>query len=238
MALAALPPAPEITGPLWEKAFQGADEKIVRNALDALATLGPAAVPRLVDALKFEKLRGQVAYILGQMGPAAAPATPALAELLAGKDDNAALEAAVALANIGPGAKDAVPALIEALRRPDNPNSYAMAYALGKIGPAAASAEPALSDLLKSSDRKLALASAWALVQIEPASAEVAGKTLPVLTAGLGAKLALARRGAAEARGRLGPLAKEAIPALKKAMNDEDAAVRSAVADALKSIGG
>ena len=81
-------------------------------------TLGPAAVPRLVDALKFEKLRGQVAYILGQMGPAAAPAAPALAKLIADKDERVALEVAVALANIGPGAKGTVPALIEALGRP------------------------------------------------------------------------------------------------------------------------
>ena len=159
-ALAALPPAPEITGPLWEKAFQGADEKMVRNALDALVTLGPAAVPRLVDALKFPKLRGQVVYILGQMGPGAASATPALAKLLADKDDDDALESAVALAKIGPDAKDAVPALIEAVGRPDSPTFYAMAYALGRIGPGAASAEAALSDLLKGSDRKLALASA------------------------------------------------------------------------------
>ena len=133
-----MPPAPEITGPLWEKAFQDADETTVRHALDALVTLGPAAVPRLVDALKHEKLRGQVAYILGQMGPAAAPATPALAKLIADKDERVALEAAVALANIGPGAKGAVPALIEALEQAENPNAYAMAYALGRIGPDAA----------------------------------------------------------------------------------------------------
>ena len=80
-----------------------------------MATLGPAAVPRLVDALKHEKLRGQVAYILGQMGPAAAPAVPALAKLIADKDERVALEATLALAKIGPGAKDAVPVLTEAL---------------------------------------------------------------------------------------------------------------------------
>ena len=37
--------------------------------------LGPPAVPRLIDALKHEKVRAQVAYILGQIGPDAAPAT-------------------------------------------------------------------------------------------------------------------------------------------------------------------
>ena len=144
-ALAALPPAPEIMAPIWEKVFQDADETTVVHALDALAALGPAAVPRLIDALKYEKVRGQVAYILGKIGPAAAPATDALAKLVADKDDRVAHEAILALANIGPGAKAAVPALTEALQQNDNPNAHAIVYALGKIGPDAAAAEPVLS---------------------------------------------------------------------------------------------
>ncbi len=204
-ALAALPPAPEITGPIWEKALQDADEKAVLHALDALAALGPAAVPRLIDALKYEKLRGQVVYILGKIGPAAAPATPALAKLMAGKDDRAAHEAILALANIGPGAKEAVPALTAALERGDNTNAHAIAYALGKIGPAAAEAEPALIGLLANSDRRLALASAWALAQINPASAEVAGKTLPVLLAALRDRTPLALPRRCGSLGQLGP---------------------------------
>ena len=175
-ALAALPPAPEITAPIWEKAFQDADETTVVHALDALAALGPQAVPRLIDALKHEKVRGQVAYILGKIGPAAAPATDALAKLVADKDDRAAHEAILALANIGPGAKAAVPALIEALQQGENPNRHAIVYALGKIGPDAAAAEPVLSGLLTSPDANLALVSAWALVRIHPASAEIAAK--------------------------------------------------------------
>ena len=184
-ALVALPPAPEIMAPIWEKAFQNADDATIVHALDALAALGPAALPRLIDALKHEKIRGRVAYILGKIGPAAAPATDALAKLVAGKDDRAAQEAIVALANIGPGAKAAVPALTDALQQGENPNAHAIVYALGKIGPDAASAEPVLSGLLGNSDGNLALVSAWALALIHPAPGEIAAKTLPVLTAGL-----------------------------------------------------
>jgi HEAT repeat protein len=234
-ALTALPPAPEITGPIWEKALQDADETTVRNALSALATLGPPAVPKLIDALKYEKLRINVVYVLGQIGPAAAPATPALAKLIADKDERVAQEAVISLAKIGPAAKEAVPTLVQALQQPKSPNVYAIVYALGSIGPDAASAEPALSDLLKGSDRKLALVSAWALVQIRPA-AEVSEKVVPVLTAGLSEDMPLARRGAAEALGRLGSLAKEAIPALQKATNDKDATVRDAAAKAIQAI--
>ncbi len=110
-ALSALPPAPEITAPIWEKALQNADETTVRYALDALAELGPPAVPRLIDALKHEKLRGQVAYVLGQIGPAAAPATDALSKLVDDKNGRVAEEAILALAKIGPVRQSGDPGL-------------------------------------------------------------------------------------------------------------------------------
>ena len=39
-ALTALPPAPEVMAPIWEKAFADADETVVYNALDSLAQMG------------------------------------------------------------------------------------------------------------------------------------------------------------------------------------------------------
>jgi HEAT repeat protein len=243
-ALASLPPAPEITEPIWKKAFTEADETTVSNALDALAALGPAAVPRLIDALKHEKVRGQVVYVLGKIGPAAAPATEALAKLVADKDDRVAQEAILALAHIGPGAKAAVPALLEALavavpgalQKDEASNAHAIVYALGKIGPDAVAAEPALSALLSSSDGNLALTSAWALAQIHPAPGEIAAKIAPVLAAGLKNPLPLARQGAAEALGALGPAAADAVPALEQLRTDKDEAVRAAAAKALNAI--
>jgi HEAT repeat protein len=237
-ALTALPPAPEITGPIWEKALQDADETAVLHALEALAALGPPAVPRLIDALKYEKLRGQVVYVLGKIGPAAAPATPALAKLIAGKDDRVAHEAILALANIGPGAKEAVPALIQSLQQEENGNRHAIAYALGRIGPDADEAGRPLRDLLGRSDRGLALASAWALAHIYPGSTEVAAATLNVLVGGLKDHTPLARCSAAEALGYFGPLAIEAVPALERAVNDTDPSVGAAAAKALRSIRG
>ena len=235
-ALAALPPAPEITGPIWQKALQNADEVTARHALDALAALGAPAVPRLIEALKHEHLRGQVVYILGQIGPAAAPAAEALAGLVNDKNARVAQEAALALAKIGPGAKAAIPALVKSLEG-EGANSHAVAYALGKIGPDA-TVQKALTGLLKSSDRDLALVSAWVLAQVRPVTAEIAAQTVPVLTAGLAAPLPLERQSAAEALGNLGSLAKNAttLAALQKAASDDDRAVRDAAADALKAI--
>ena len=106
-------------------------------------------------------------YILGQIGPAAAPAAPALAKLIADKDERVAQEAVLALANIGPGAKAAVPALIQALRQGENPIPR-RGLRLGKDRPGRRRGGAGAVGFAKSPDRKLALASAWALAHDSP----------------------------------------------------------------------
>jgi HEAT repeat protein len=234
--LAALPPAPEITLPILEKALKDADETTAHYALDALATLGPAAVPRLLDALKHKQLRGQVIYVLGQIGPKAAPATEALAKLLRDDDSRVAIESAIALGKIGPEAKSAVPALVAALQQKECSNAHAIIFALGRIGPSASAAEPKLLELTKSPDHTLAIPSAWAITQLHPGSAEIVAKVSPVIVAGLADPLAESREAAAEALGSLGPLAKGSIPALEKATKDEQKSVREAATEALQAI--
>ena len=114
--LAALPLAPEITVPIFEKAFKDADEATVRDALEAMASLGAQAVPRLVESLKYEHLRARVAFLLGEIGPAAAAATEPLAKLVGDKNPRVSEESILALAKIGPAAKAAVPALLKAFQ--------------------------------------------------------------------------------------------------------------------------
>jgi HEAT repeat protein len=210
----------------------------MRHAMDALAELGAAAVPRLTDALKHEKFRVDVVYALGRIGPAAAPATGELAKLVEDKDARVAHEATIALGEIGPGAKDAVPALTKALEQADDKdlNFGAIAFALGKIGPKAASAESALLKQLESKDDNVRLLSAWALAQIDPSSADVAAKAVPVLAAGLTLPLREDRFLSAEALGDFGPSAKGAADALKKAATDEDKDVQGEAAKALKAV--
>jgi HEAT repeat protein len=237
--LAALPPNPKVTGPIWEKAFQDADETTILNALDALTKLGKPAVPRLIDALKIEKCRAGVLYVLGRIGPDAVAAVPQIIPLVEDKNERVAKEAILTLAAIGPGAKEAVPALIKALEQSENPNGPAAAFALGKIGPDAASAEEALVKQVDGKDKALALASAWALVTVKPASEETAKKLVPMLVASLSDATPLVRQGAADALGKLGPAAKEAVPALKNvAKMDADREVRATAIKALKAIDG
>src|SRR5262249_10564766 len=61
------------------------------------------------------------ARVLGQMGPAARPAVPALVEALRDADNATGVLVAEVLGRIGPGAAAAVPALAEALREPEDP---------------------------------------------------------------------------------------------------------------------
>ena len=233
--LAALPPAPDITVPIWQKAMKDADETTLHHALDALALLGAPAVPRLIAGLKQDKLRPEIAQVLGQMGAAAAPATDALTALINDPDEETSHAAILALAKIGPAAKAAVPALTEALRQPDRPDTFATIYALGSIGPAAAAAKPVLFEILADPQNEAAVVAAWALVKIDR-SAAVTAKTVPVLTTALNSQLAMIRRGAAEALGESGQAAKKAIPALEGALKDSDPSVRDAAAKALQSI--
>ncbi len=236
--LAALPPAPDITIPIFEKAFKDADDATIRHALDALVSLGPTAVPRLIEALKHTGVRVEVASMLGRMGANAAPATEALAPLLLDKDPSDDKYVLLALAKIGPGAKAAVPTLVEVLKKGDSPEVHGIIYALGSIGPDAAPAVALIEANLKSDDVSLALISAWALAKIQPASSELAAKTVPVLIAGLSSPIPQFRQGAAEALGELGSLAKEAVPALQKALNDDEPSVRRAAVHAIRCING
>ena len=175
----------------------------------------------MVDILeKHKELRVEVAYTLGQMGPAAASAAPALAKLAADEDLNVATEAILALGKIGPAAKSAVPALCAALQK-EGTNAHAIVLALGDIGPDAAAAEPLLLKAMASKDDSLAVTAASAYTEIQPRSAKAAAKAIPVLVAGLSDSLPETRKAAAESLGELGPLAREAAPALQKATKDD-----------------
>jgi HEAT repeat protein len=235
--LAALPPAPEITLPIWKKALEGVDETTMAHALDALARLGAPAVPAMAKALQYEALRPHVVKVLQELGPDAAGASSALAELVNDPDEATAHEATQTLARIGPGAKAAVPVLVEALKQNGHPNAHAIVYALGAIGPAAGDAEDELMALVGGSNQDMALVSAWSLTKISPSPA-VASKVVPVFIAGLASPKPATRRGAAESLGQMGKNGKAADSALERAQKDSDKSVRDAATRALALVRG
>jgi hypothetical protein len=93
---------------------------------------------RLPDVLGSQQRRANAVALVGQLGPAAKPAVPYLADLL--DDDVVDADAALDLGALGPAAREAVPALIQAVQEQ---RPFA-ATALGEIGSAARAAEPAL----------------------------------------------------------------------------------------------
>ncbi len=111
--------------------------------------------------------RAHAAWSLGQIGPRASAAVPALAKALS--DPSAEVRSAVAeaLAQVGDASAAAVPALVTALRDEDAAVRAHSATALGVVGAPAASV--AVSDLigtLRDGDSTVRLYSAWALGEI------------------------------------------------------------------------
>src|SRR5262249_29905417 len=103
------------------------------------AMTAPEPLQLHVSRLKDGKpnVRVRAAKALGEIGPAAAPAIPDLAELLRDEDVSVRLAAVTALGEIGPAAKEAVPILIEALQDADAEISAAAVTALGQLREAA-----------------------------------------------------------------------------------------------------
>ncbi|MHB8901279.1 MAG: HEAT repeat domain-containing protein [Thermoguttaceae bacterium] len=234
-ALQTLNADPAIVRPIMLEALEKADEETTIAMLDAMVALGPEIVPQLVAALKHQKARHYVCYVLGELGPGAAPATEALAGLVGDADETTQNEAAFALAEIGPDASAAVPALQKALES-EGPVRFAAAYALGRIGPKAIAAKPALLDRLDG-DANMALISAWALAHIHPECPTCQQKAMPLLTAGLDDPDPKFRREAANGIACFGKTAEGAAKKLRKTLKDPDEKVREAAAEALKAIG-
>jgi HEAT repeat protein len=232
-ALAALRLNPDHTFPIYERVLEHADDETTQLVLDALATQGSRAIPRLIYALKRDSLRPHAIYILGRMGPEAASAAGPLSSFVGDSNSKVATEAALALAKMGPPAETSIPKLMEALESPDCASAHAIIYALGKFGP---SASPTKTTLLKRlSDPELMVISAWALTRIDPNSEATAGAALPALIAGLAAESPARRQLAVDAMAGMKSVPAEAIIALEKTTRDDDKAVRNAATEALRA---
>jgi HEAT repeat protein len=201
----------------------------VRGYLDRRSAAKNKAGLRIPD-------RAWAAEALGEIGPDAVEAAPALVAALEDPEVHVRFRAAEALGNIGPAAVEAVPALVTALKDQDTllvaPSA---AQALGKIGPDAIEAVPVLLATLEDPGIHSAIRfeAARALGNIG-ADAAVAG---PALVSVLRDPNASVRLCAAEALGKIGPDAVEAVPPLVAALEDPDLDVRCNAARALGNIG-
>ncbi len=176
-------------------------------------------------------VRVGAALALGQIGPAAAGATPALTGALRDADETVRCRAAEALGAIGDSA--AVPALAAELAAPSPAVQEAVARALGAFGRAAEAAVPALVPLFQHPEEAVRRAAADAIGRIGTLSAEATSS----LVGGLASRDTLVRAQTAEALGAIGEAAGDAAPALVEALGDGSDRVRAKAAEALGRIG-
>ena len=134
------------------EALQHTEDAVRIEASYALAQIGnsvESAIPVLIERTKDEavEVRRYLAEAFGSLGPTAAPAVPALIDMVADDDDKQVrFEAALALAQIGPDASDAVPVLAKALWDADRYVRDNTIHALKRID--TPEAESALFDYL------------------------------------------------------------------------------------------
>lgn len=197
---------------------------------NALVACKSKAVPHLITTLKQqdENLRIITIAALGEIGANASPAVSILNDLLKNSTDNVRVIIVRALEQIG---KDGVPSLIYALK---NNRSWIVRYsaadALGTIDSSyTKNAIPVLIQALKDPD--------W---YVRSKATDTLGKmgkaAVPALIHALKDKNWFVRYSAADALGKIGADAKNALPALKTALLDQDVKVRNNANYAIKQI--
>src|SRR5262245_24829575 len=145
------------------------DDTLARlQAAERLGQLGPRALPSLIECLGDDdrRTRDLACLSLSRIGPAAAPAVPALIRWLEQETDSRLRNSIIAtLCCIGPGAVQAVSVLERGLEEPNAAVRELSCDTLGAIG---GPAVPALVRTLQSGDASMRKRAALALAQIGP----------------------------------------------------------------------
>ena len=132
------------------------------DALEELAPFAEAALPALIRALTTDEdpdVRRNVVSCLGDMGPPAAPAIPAMIEATRDSEPLIRDMAVSALGRMGQAAAEAVPALIAALDDDEPDVRVSAAEALGKdLGGDPQTVEQALDQAMSDDDARVRFA--------------------------------------------------------------------------------
>lgn len=220
----------------WKRALADHNPTAQEETLKAFKGGGEAAAPVLAELLKENRksdwagaeARWRAAELLGEIGPDARAAVPALATALLESDPHVRKVAADALGAIHQEPQVAVPALAEMLKTGECLDAV---KALAKFGPEAHAALPALLDLLKDKDGTVRWQAVYALGKIGPEAKEAVPALLTALRTD---EDPLVREHSAESLGQIGAEAKTVVPALIQALKDPDQRIRR---DAARSLG-
>jgi HEAT repeat protein len=222
------------------RVLQTGEEESQLEAAQALSVIGEPAVTALIHGLKYPSIQVPVSAVLGGMGPKAKEAVPALLWVVENGKPASRREALMALANIAADEPDTVmPTFTKSLRDPVPEIQIMAVYALGKLGAASKPAVDEISKLISPQNPQLSKIAAWALALIDPSALGAStDRVVELLAEALSKQQFFVRIEAANALANLGPAAKAALPALKKAANDPVPAVQDAVSKAIQKIEG
>jgi HEAT repeat protein len=172
--------------PLVVKLLSDSDPSIAARALSALTDGGVEVLPALTAAVDQREARYWACLALGEMGPQAQAAVPALIKALDDDRPEVRLQAAIALGEIGPDAKPAASSITKLINDSFPSVRAAAIFALGRIGePSTASA---LASAESSTDAFVKMLATWALAKFNSNDQQRRNKAVEALVAGLGDK--------------------------------------------------
>jgi len=179
-------PPPQTTIPLVVKLLSDSDPTVAARALSSISDGGVEVIPALSAALEQREARYWACLALGEMGPQAQAAVPALIKALDDDRPEVRLQAAIALGEIGPDAKPAASTIIKLIDDSFPSVRAAAIFALGRIGEPSTAA--ALANVEASTDPFVKMLATWALAKLNPHDQQRLNKAIDALVAGLGDK--------------------------------------------------
>ena len=239
-ALGQMGPAARAALPTLTEMVRGEDEHLATKAARAVWQIaGPQeALPLFLDYLQYPdpQIRTRTVETLGNIGPPARGALPALTKLLDDSDDpSLRLKVAQALWRIDRGSLTEVTATLAQLVRHTDPHiRVEAAKSLGTIGTQAQYAVPALKEMMADADPSISLPAAQALWNI---TGDV-DLVLPIAILGVKGPGCGTSKQAARLLINMGPAAKPAIPALKAAFAETTCPSRQELIEALRVLEG
>jgi HEAT repeat protein len=234
-ALREIRPGPKVVLPLFVKLLKDPNPSVKMRAMEALHELGDDAVGPLVECLGDESTAHWACLVVGELGPKAKAAVPALTKLLDHAAPDMRQQAILSLAAIGPASEPAAGRLAQALEDPLLRD--AATFALVRIGKVSEEAEAKIRANAKADPILTKVVSMWALAKLHPEDKTLVREAAGVWVDGLKSDREPVRTAAARAINDIRPGPKVMVPLMEKALENAKPEVVEHVLNALATVG-